>query len=162
MPIIAPIPRHERRQMQKIVQKTSDKNYAKRLIAMPMLHRGNTLTYVDKTLCVGRWVNLFTLYGDEGLESLSPGRPRKWPTEAMLKMLDLLVQHSPQDFGYLRLGGILRCYRLKLINYLTRRYILAHFGAGYREPVLYGVERPPLYTSEILIKRKNWWLSIPH
>jgi len=107
MPIIAPIPRHERRQMQKIVQKTPDKNHARRLIAMLMLHRGNTLTYVAKTLCaarssVGRWVNLFTLCGYEGLASLSPGRPRKWPTEAMLKMLDLLVQRSPQDFGYLR------------------------------------------------------------
>jgi len=77
------------------------------LTAMLMLHRGNTLTYVAKTLCaarssVGRRVNLFTLYGYEGLESRSPGRLRKWPTEAMLKMLDLLVQRSPQDFGYLR------------------------------------------------------------
>ncbi len=104
MPNIAPIPRHERRQIQKIIQKTPDKNYARRLIAMLMLHRGYTLNYLGKTLCaaVGRWVNLFTLGGYEGLASLSPGRPRKWPTEAMLKMLDLLVQRSPQDFGYLR------------------------------------------------------------
>ncbi len=61
-------------------------------------------------------------------------------------MLDLLVQRSPQDFCYLRyrwntemltdgqvaeaLAMICALNKLKLINYLTRRYILAHFGAG--------------------------------
>ncbi|NIG62785.1 MAG: hypothetical protein G5663_05585 [Serratia symbiotica] len=72
-----------------------------------MLQRGYTLTYLGKTLCaasfsVGRWVNLFTLGGYEGFESLLPGRARKCPMEAMLKMLDLLVQRSLQDFSYLR------------------------------------------------------------
>ena len=38
MPIITPIPRDERRQMQKATHKTCDKNYARRLIAMRMLH----------------------------------------------------------------------------------------------------------------------------
>ena len=107
MPIIAPIPRNERRQMQKAVHKTADKNHARRLMAMLMLHRGESLTHVAKTLCaarssVGRWINWFTLFGAEGLKSLPPGRQRKWPVEAMLRMLDLLVQRSPQDFGYLR------------------------------------------------------------
>ncbi|KAB7536387.1 IS630 family transposase, partial [Klebsiella pneumoniae] len=40
MPIIAPIPRDERRLMQKAIHKTRDKNYARRLTAMLMLHRG--------------------------------------------------------------------------------------------------------------------------
>lgn len=102
MPIIAPIPRNERRNMQKIIQKTPDKNHARRLIAMLMLHCGDSLTHVAKTLCaarssVGRWINWFTLSGTEGLKSLPPGRH-----EAMLRMLDLLVQRSPQDFSYLR------------------------------------------------------------
>lgn len=107
MPIIAPIPRNERRNMQKIIQKTPDKNHARRLIAMLMLHCGDSLSHVAKTLCaarssVGRWINWFTLSGTEGLKSLPPGRQKKWPAEAMLRMLDLLVQRSPQDFGYLR------------------------------------------------------------
>lgn len=34
MPITAPIPRTERRLMQKTIQKTHDKNYARRLLAM--------------------------------------------------------------------------------------------------------------------------------
>ncbi|NIG62721.1 MAG: hypothetical protein G5663_05085 [Serratia symbiotica] len=64
------------------------------LITMVILHRGYKLTYLGKTLCdahfsVGRWVNLFTLGCYEG-------------TEAMLKILDLLVHRFSQDFGYLR------------------------------------------------------------
>ncbi|EFR3648759.1 IS630 family transposase, partial [Salmonella enterica] len=39
MPIIALIPRGERRLMQKVIYKTHDKNYARRLTAMLMLHR---------------------------------------------------------------------------------------------------------------------------
>ncbi|MBS2832505.1 IS630 family transposase, partial [Klebsiella pneumoniae] len=38
MPIIAPIPRDERRLMQKTIHKTRDKNHARRLTAMLMLH----------------------------------------------------------------------------------------------------------------------------
>ncbi|WP_067703290.1 IS630 family transposase [Erwinia sp. ErVv1] len=107
MPIIAPIPNNERRQMEKIVHKTTDKNHSRRLMAMLMLHRGESLSYVAKTLCaarssVGRWINWFTLFGIEGLKSLPAGRQKKWPVEAMLRMLDLLIQRSPQDFGYLR------------------------------------------------------------
>ncbi|KAB7532642.1 IS630 family transposase, partial [Klebsiella pneumoniae] len=40
MPIIAPISRDERRLMQKAILKTRDKNYARRLTAMLMRHRG--------------------------------------------------------------------------------------------------------------------------
>lgn len=40
MPVIAPISRDERRLMHKAIHKTHDKNYARRLTAMLMLHRG--------------------------------------------------------------------------------------------------------------------------
>ncbi len=36
MPIIAPIPRNERRQMKKTLQRTRDKDYARRLTALLM------------------------------------------------------------------------------------------------------------------------------
>lgn len=63
---------------------------------MLMLHRGDSLTHMAKTLCaarssVGRWLNWFTLFGIEGLRSLQPGCQKKWPAEAMLRMLDLLI-----------------------------------------------------------------------
>ncbi len=62
MPIIALIPRNERRQMKKIIQSTRDKNYARRLMAMLMLHRGESVSQVARTLCAGRssvnrWIN---------------------------------------------------------------------------------------------------------
>jgi len=49
MPIIAPISRDERRLMQKAIHKTHDKNYARRLTAMLMLHRGCRASDVART-----------------------------------------------------------------------------------------------------------------
>ncbi|WP_256221696.1 IS630 family transposase [Salmonella enterica] len=107
MPIIAPIPRDERRLMRKEAQQTHDKNHARRLIAMLMLHQGMTVTDVARLLCaarssVGRWINWFTLHGVEGLKSLRPGRAPRWPVADILQLLPLLVQRSPKDFGWLR------------------------------------------------------------
>ncbi|RRO04729.1 IS630 family transposase [Pectobacterium aquaticum] len=107
MPIIAAIPDEERRLMRKEAQQTHDKNHARRIIAMLMLHRGMTVTEVANTLCaarssVGRWINWFTLHGIEGLKSLKPGRAPRWPVADILQALPLLVQRSPKDFGWLR------------------------------------------------------------
>ncbi|WP_437215559.1 IS630 family transposase [Pectobacterium sp. LFLA-215] len=107
MPIIAAIPDEERRLMRKEAQQTHDKNYSRRLIAILMLHRGMTVTDVARLLCaarssVGRWINWFTLHGVEGLKSLNAGRAPRWPVADILHMLPLLIQRSPQDFGWLR------------------------------------------------------------
>lgn len=107
MPIIAPIPDAERCLMQKTIHKTCDKNHARRLTAMLMLHRGDKISDVAKTLCcarssLGRWINWFTLYGLEGLKSLPSGRGRRWPFEHICVLLRQLIQHSPEDFGYQR------------------------------------------------------------
>lgn len=107
MPIIAPIPRDERRLMQKAIHKTRDKNYARRLTAMLMLHRGERVSHMARTLCcarssIGRWINWFTLSGAEGLKSLPSGRGRRWPFEHICALLRELVKHSPGDFGYQR------------------------------------------------------------
>lgn len=93
--------------MQKIIHKTDDKNHAHRPTAMLMLHRGDTVSDVAKTLCcarssVGRWVNWFTLYGLEGLKSLPLGRGRRWPFEQICSLLCQMITHSPSDFGYQR------------------------------------------------------------
>lgn len=107
MPIIVAIPDEERILMRKDAQQTCDKNYARRLIAMLMLHQGMTVTEVAKILCaarssIGRWINWFTLYGVEGLKSLKPERAARWPVADILHILLLLIRHSPQDFGWLR------------------------------------------------------------
>ncbi len=74
---------------------------------MLMLHRGDCVSDVARTLCcarssVGRWINWFTLSGIEGLKSLSAGRTRRWPFEHICTLLRELVKHSPGDFGYQR------------------------------------------------------------
>lgn len=102
MPIIAPIPRTERRLMQKAVHKTRDKNHARRLTAMLMLHRGKRVSFVARTLCcarssIGRRINWFTLSGIEGLKSLPAWRARRWPFEHICSLLRLreLIKHAP-------------------------------------------------------------------
>ncbi|MBN3043362.1 IS630 family transposase [Pectobacterium brasiliense] len=107
MPIIAAIPDEERQLMRKEAQQTHDKNYARRLIAILMLHWGMTATEVARLLCaarssVGRWINWFTLHGVEGLKSLRPARAPCWPVADIQRALLLLVQRSPKDFGWLR------------------------------------------------------------
>lgn len=77
------------------------------MIAMLMLHRGERVSKVARTFCcarssIGRWINWFTLYGPEGLKSLSPGRGRRWPFEQICALLRRLVERSPGDFGYQR------------------------------------------------------------
>jgi hypothetical protein len=54
MPSIAPIPRDERRLMQKAIHKTRDKNHARRFTAMLMLHFGDCVSDVARTLCCAR------------------------------------------------------------------------------------------------------------
>ncbi|MFB4183358.1 IS630 family transposase, partial [Escherichia fergusonii] len=54
MPIIAPISLDERHLMQKAIHKTHDKNYARRLTAMLILHRGDRVSDVARTLCCAR------------------------------------------------------------------------------------------------------------
>ncbi|MBO2595805.1 IS630 family transposase, partial [Shewanella algae] len=44
MAILAPLCRAERKRMQKLIQKTNDKHFARRLIAMLMLHQGLPVT----------------------------------------------------------------------------------------------------------------------
>ncbi|KER01419.1 hypothetical protein MEG1DRAFT_03963 [Photorhabdus temperata subsp. temperata Meg1] len=51
---------------------------------------------------LNRWINWFTLSGLEGLKSLLAGRPAVWHLSLLFTLLPFLLQHSPQDFGYLR------------------------------------------------------------
>ena len=54
MPIITSILRGERRLMQKAIHNTRDKNHARRLTAMLILHRNAQVSDVVKTLCCAR------------------------------------------------------------------------------------------------------------
>lgn len=74
---------------------------------MLMLHRGDTVSHVARTLCcarssIGRWINWCTQSGAEGLKSLPSGRGRCRPFGYICALLRELVKHSPGDFGYQR------------------------------------------------------------
>ncbi len=101
MPIIASIPQDECQKMRKLIHKTRDKNYSRRLTALLMLNGGLTVTYVAKILhdacsSVNRWVEWFTLYGLEGLKSLSAGRLVVWDLTPLYNLLLFLLQQSPR------------------------------------------------------------------
>lgn len=74
---------------------------------MLMLHRGDTVSHVARTLfcahsSIGRRINWFTLSGAEGLKSLPSVRGRRLTFEHICALLRELVKHSPGDFGYQR------------------------------------------------------------
>ncbi|MBL7423981.1 helix-turn-helix domain-containing protein, partial [Escherichia coli] len=107
MPIIVPIPRGERRLMQKAIHKTRDKNHARRLTAMLMLHRGERVSDVARTLCcarssVGRWINWFTHSGIEGLKSLPAGRSRRCPSDVEHRQIKYRNNVIECDHGKLK------------------------------------------------------------
>ncbi|WP_387692554.1 IS630 family transposase [Photorhabdus sp. RM71S] len=132
MPIIALIPRNERRQMKKIIQRTRDKNYARRLMAILMLHRGESVSQVARTLCAGRssvnrWINWFTLYGLEGLKSLPAGRPTVWNLIPLYPLISFLLQHSPQQLGCLRSRWSLELFIIKINELLNIKLSISTF-----------------------------------
>jgi putative transposase len=142
MPIIAAISDEERISMRKEAQQTRDKNYARHLIPMLMLHQGMTVTEVAKMLCaarsfVGRWINWLTLHGAEGLKSLRPGRAARWAVREILHILPLLVRRSSQDFGWLRSRWSTELLTLivnRLFN-VTRKRRLSTVWSRIQDPV---------------------------
>jgi transposase len=167
MPIIAPIPRDERRLMQKTIHKTRDKNHARRLTAMLMLHRGERISDVARTLCcarssVGRWIGWFTVSGVEGLKSLPAGRSRRWPFEHICTLLRELIKYSPCDFGYQRSRWSTELLAIK-INEITGSSCMQELCvAGCPLPDWYGAEPRQRCVSAILIRMKKWLQSIKH
>jgi len=100
MQFIATIPDKERRLMPKEAQQTRDKNHARWLITILILHQGMTITDVVRMLkaarsSVYRWIKWFTLHDNEGLKNLRPERAPQWPVTDIFQMLPLLVQRSP-------------------------------------------------------------------
>ncbi|MDB6375097.1 IS630 family transposase [Photorhabdus bodei] len=86
MSIIAPIPRDERRRMQKEIQRISDKGYARRLIAILLLHKGKMVIEtrdITGAECssIGRGVNWFT----EGDIDLKPKIGADWTLKGQQK-----------------------------------------------------------------------------
>ncbi|EPC4037709.1 helix-turn-helix domain-containing protein, partial [Aeromonas salmonicida] len=107
MPILPPLPRPQRRRIHKIIHATRDKGHARRLMAILLLHEGRTVTDVHHLTgaarsTIGRWLRWYRDEGIDALEALPAGRAPVLPIAKMVTLLVLLMQFSPQDFGYQR------------------------------------------------------------
>jgi len=97
-----------RRRLRKVVQKPGDVGHGRRAHAILLLwESGGHVSWVAQTLCaarssVNRWRSLFEEYGEDGLRPQPRGRSDYKANEAVLHRLEVLVEASPQDFGYLR------------------------------------------------------------
>ncbi|PHM48725.1 integrase [Xenorhabdus miraniensis] len=110
--------------MRKVVQKTPDKNYARRIMAILLLHQGSSVAQVAKTLCTvhssgWRWIDRFKANGWEGLRSLPAGRHPRWNLTPLLPFLFYLLKHSPQQFGYGRSRWCLSFFILQIKKLLN-------------------------------------------
>lgn len=107
MPILPSLPRPERRRMHKIIQTTRDKQHARRVMAILLRYEGCTLKKIHKLTgaarsTLGRWLNWYHEGGLEALRSQRPGRPPSLPIRHIIRVLQVLIQFSPQDLGYQR------------------------------------------------------------
>ncbi|MCE9951147.1 IS630 family transposase, partial [Aeromonas allosaccharophila] len=147
MPILPPLPRPQRRCIHKIIHATRDKGHARRLMAILLLHEGRTITDVHHLTgaarsTIGRWLRWYRDEGIDALEALPAGRAPVLPIAKIVTLLVLLMQFSPQDFGYQRSRWCTELFAIK-INRLTwlnvaastlRRW-LPRMGIVWRRPV---------------------------
>ncbi|WP_340620924.1 IS630 family transposase [Xenorhabdus siamensis] len=107
MPILPPISRNERRLMKKTAQKTRNKQYSIRILAILMAYQGKSVCQIAEALCaaessVWRWIKRFKTDGWIGLQSQPAGRPRRWNLTCLLPLITYLLTLSPQQFKYIR------------------------------------------------------------
>ncbi len=147
MPILPPLPRPQRHRIHKIIHATRDKGHARRLMAILLLHEGRTITDVHHLTgaarsIIGRWLRWYRDEGVGALEALLAGRAPVLPVAKIVTLLVLLMQFSPQDFGYQRSRWCTELLAIK-INRLTglnmaastlRRW-LPRMGIVWRRPV---------------------------
>lgn len=147
MPILPPLPRPQRRRIHKIIHTTRDKDHARRLLAILLLHEGGSVTEVHLLTgaarsTIARWLNWYRQEGVDGLAPLPAGRAPVLPIANIITVLVLLMQFSPQDFGYQRSRWCTELLAIK-INMLmglnvaasTLRRWLPRMGIVWRRPV---------------------------
>ena len=121
MPILPPLPRSQRRRIHKIIHTTRDKEHARRLMAILLLHEGRSVTDVRQITgaarsTIGRWLNWYQHEGVDGLASLPAGRAPVLPIAKIVTVLVLLMQFSPQDFQRSRWCTELLAIKIKYVN----------------------------------------------
>ncbi len=158
---IKAMPRAVRRRLKKTVQKSRDKDHARRAQALLHLACGYRVTQVAELLSaarssVQRWRGLYEEYGEEGLAPLERGRTRWTVTDALNEALSKLLNKSPNDYGYLSTRWSSELLALVLgevhgigVHASTIRRLLPRLGFVWRRarPIL--IRRDPNKNSKL-------------
>ncbi len=97
----------QRRQLQRLSQRSKDAGLMRRSLVLSWLLRGRSVSTVSKNLVVARstvyrWMGWFREDGVAGLERGSGGRPASCVTDGLMEALETLLDETPRTFGYLR------------------------------------------------------------
>ena len=134
-----------RRRLEQVVQRSREKDYARRALAVLQLWetRGNVSEVAQRLRAarssVYRWRSLYEEHGEAGLRSLSRGR-RDWKaTQEVLSVLEAMVNQDPRELGYLRSRWSSQLLAIELarrsgvrVHATTVRRWLARLRYGYR------------------------------
>ncbi|MCC8379512.1 helix-turn-helix domain-containing protein [Xenorhabdus sp. PB30.3] len=75
-----------------MAQKTHNKKYVIRILAILMIHRSQPVFHIAETLCIAqssvwRWIKYFRTYSWLGLQSKPSGRHQRWDLTCFLPFL---------------------------------------------------------------------------
>ena len=108
------MPRPVRRRLKRIVQKSADKDYARRALALQHLwETRGCVSEVARRLCaarssVNRWRAAYEEFGEAGIAPQPRGR-EDW--KASDELLERLVRQAPTQLGYSRAAaGVRNCW----------------------------------------------------
>jgi transposase len=144
-----------RRRLKRVVQKSSDKDYARRALALLHLHEsGNNVTAAASAVCAARssvqaWRSLYEMYGEDGIVPQRRGRVAWKTCDNALSELKVLLERRPGDYGYLRsrwsselLALVLRTQARIEVHATTIRRWLKRMSFGWRRA------RPTLFKRD--------------
>jgi len=100
------IARPVRRRLKKIMQNSTDAQYARRAHAVLLLYQGLSVSEVARRLCAARsaiqgWRSRFEQYAEAGLVAEKAGRKPYTVNEEVGARLISLIDEEPSDYGYL-------------------------------------------------------------
>lgn len=104
---ISKMKRSVRRRLQRVVQRSSDKNHARRANALLMAYDGMSISEIARLLrstrkSVRAWCRLFRQLGEAGLVPETRGRRKETVTDEVCGRLLALINQETRQYGYAR------------------------------------------------------------
>ena len=107
VPIIPSLSLKQQESIRTLIQKTPDKQHARRLMAILLFNEGRNIVQVHKITgaarsTLGRWLKWYKNYGLDGLKTMPSGRPTQLPVAQLQCMIKVLLEFFPTFFRYNR------------------------------------------------------------